>query len=48
VQTILTGILDDEKMETVQKTLMVFFGKQVRIVIEEDDGEKSRRRRNGT
>jgi hypothetical protein len=43
VQTLLSGILDDELLETVQKALHVFFNKKVRIVIEEDDGERRRK-----
>jgi len=43
MQTILAGQVNDEMLETMQKALMVFFGKTVRIVIEESDGEKKRR-----
>jgi len=44
VQTILTGIVNDDMLETIQKALQVFFGKNVRIVIEEDNGEKRRKK----
>ena len=44
MQTILTGIVDEEMMETVQKALQVFLKKNVRIVIEEDNGEKRRKK----
>lgn len=44
MQTILTGIVNDDMLETIQKALQVFFGKNVRIVIEEDNGEKRRKK----
>lgn len=44
MQTILTGEANAEMLETLQKAFQVFFGKQVRIVIEEDNGEKRRKR----
>lgn len=44
MKTELTGIANDEMLETVQKALAVFFGKNVRIIIEEDNGEKRRKK----
>ena len=44
MQTTLTGIVNDEMLETVQKALQVFFGKNVRIEIIEDNGEKRRKK----
>jgi hypothetical protein len=44
MQTILTGEADQEMIELVQKALVVFFGKKIRLLIEEDNGEKRRKK----
>jgi hypothetical protein len=41
----LTGEVNDEMLERAQKILQMLFGKKVRIVIEEDNGEKKRKGR---
>jgi hypothetical protein len=45
MRTELTGEANQEMLETVQKALAVFIGKKVRIVIEEDNGEKRRNKK---
>jgi hypothetical protein len=44
VQTILTGEAHQGMLEAVKKAFKVFFGKNVRIILEEDNGETRRKR----
>jgi hypothetical protein len=44
MQTILTGEANQDLIEEVQVALRRFFGKNVKIVIEEDNGEKRRKK----
>jgi F420-0:gamma-glutamyl ligase len=47
MQTILTEIVTDDTMETVQKALQAFFGKEVKIVISDNNGKKDRKTNHG-
>jgi hypothetical protein len=46
METQLSGVMDDQLIEELQRIAQRFLGKQVRIIIEENNGEK-RRKRNG-
>jgi hypothetical protein len=44
METILTGIMDDELMNTLQKVAELFKGRQVKVVIQESNGDERKPR----
>lgn len=44
VETIITGVMDDELMNTLQKAAELFKGRQVKVVFQEQTGATRRPR----